>query len=79
MKVTFNVDEWNRGNLTINGIEYDVNVYADNEEKVRVIITECKLNDEGNWQYQDKFVFDQAFDIGVDIKTYPKKESEQKQ
>ena len=31
MKVTFNVDEWNRGNLTINGIEYDVNVYADNE------------------------------------------------
>ena len=67
MKIKFNVDEWSRGNLNINGTEYDVNVYADGQEKVRVIITECELNDEGYWQYQDKFVFDEAFDIGVDI------------
>tara|TARA_Y100000401_G_C8292211_1_gene209351 strand:- start:566 stop:784 length:219 start_codon:yes stop_codon:yes gene_type:complete len=68
MKATFIVDEWNQSNLTINGIEYDVNVYADNEEKVRVIITECEVTDEGNCQHQDKFIFDEAFDIGVEIK-----------
>ena len=67
VKFTFDVDDWNSKQLVINGKQYDVNVYADNDELVRFIIQECEQDTEGRWTNNDVTIYAESFDIGVTI------------
>ena len=66
MKIKFNVDEWNGKNLIIDGKHYDVNLYADDDDQVRVIIMECEVGEMGIINNR-KTIYDEAFDIAVKI------------
>jgi hypothetical protein len=66
MKIKFNADDWNGKNLIIDGKHYDVNLYADDDDQVRVIIMECEVGEMGIINNR-KTIYDEAFDIGVEI------------
>lgn len=66
MKVKFNVDDWNGKNLIIDGKHYDVNLYADDDDQVRVIIMECEVGEMGIINNR-KTIYDEAFDVDVEI------------
>tara|TARA_R110002020_G_scaffold70843_1_gene183598 strand:+ start:336 stop:590 length:255 start_codon:yes stop_codon:yes gene_type:complete len=67
IKFTFDIDDWNRDSLVINNRPFDVNVYADDDEQVRVIVMECEQGQDGLWFNNDVTIFNEAFDIGVTI------------
>ena len=67
MKVKFNVDDWNGKNLIIDGKHYDVNLYADDDDQVRVIIMECELGEDGYWYNNRKTIYDESFDVDVEV------------
>ena len=67
MKIKFNVDDWNAKNLIIDGKHYDVNLYADDDDQVRVIIMECELDEDKYWYNNGKTIYDESFDIEVEI------------
>ena len=66
MKIKFNVDEWNGKNLIIDGKHYDVNLYADDDDQVRVIIMECELDKDGYWYNNGKTIYEESFDVDVE-------------
>tara|TARA_X000001388_G_C2211541_1_gene115365 strand:- start:190 stop:420 length:231 start_codon:yes stop_codon:yes gene_type:complete len=66
MTAKYNVDDWNGKNLIIDGKHYDVNLYADDDYKVRIIIMECELDKDGYWYNNGKTIYEESFEIDVE-------------
>ena len=65
MTAKFNVDDWNGKNLLIDGKHYDVNLYADDDDQVRVIIMECEVGEMGIINNR-KTIYEESFDVDVE-------------
>lgn len=67
MGKTYNIDDWNAKNLIIDGKHYDVNLYADEDYQVRIIIMECELDKDGYWYNNQKTIYDESFEVDVQV------------
>ena len=67
MKIKFNVDNWNSKPLVINGKQYDLNIYADGSEAIKIIIMECEQGADEFWYTTDREVYNEYFFVGAEV------------
>jgi hypothetical protein len=76
MKVDLNmkldVDDWNGEALIIGDKHFDLNVWSDMDDTIRVAIYELEKGDNGYWTNTDKEVYQEDFEVGIVVDDNPK-------